>query len=302
MKTFATAVLVLVAVLVVHQQAIAADRKLVPSASSPTAMVKCGAQLEPVKARLGALQRYVFTGKEVLREMRYCISESSTDVVDTRNQYRVPKGTVGWLAPDGWVVLEGCVNDALCEGCATGSAATLLQDTVAAPPVLPAPAAPAPPVPTVAGCPDGWRLIANVWSYSSLSPALQKEAKELMAAAERRDSSSVEAYKPDDVSRKLGGRLRSEVQTRAPISLDLPIVERDPKMGKVMREIGTLRVEAGTGSVVLSDDPRKQGIVETVWSRDFHSPAQAGDGKRRLWLFPTEWGAWCSMNVHGIVP
>lgn len=93
-------------------------RRLTPRADSPTAMLRCGAELESVKARLGATRRYQLTGKETLRDMRYCVREAMTSVVDERNTYRVPAGTVGWLSDDGrQVVLEGCVNDAICEGC-----------------------------------------------------------------------------------------------------------------------------------------------------------------------------------------
>lgn len=95
---------------------LAAERVLTPRADSPTAMRHCGATIEAVKNRLGATTKYVFTGQETLTHMHYCV-EGSTTVVDERNTYKVPRGTVGWLAANGRVVLEGCVNDAKCIGC-----------------------------------------------------------------------------------------------------------------------------------------------------------------------------------------
>ncbi len=114
-------------------------RLLTPRADSPTAMVRCGANLEEVKVRLGTMRPYTFTGSEVLRDMRYCIAESATSVVDSVNKYSVPAGTQGWVSEDGKkVVLQECVNDASCDNCP--------------PPPLPAPvvtATPPPPAPVV---------------------------------------------------------------------------------------------------------------------------------------------------------
>ncbi len=135
---FATFLVIAAALGIFTPAVFAAERLLVPKADSPTAMVRCGAELETVKKRLGAAQRYVFTGSERLTNMKYCVREAQTEVVDTRNEYRVPKGTVGWLAADGKVVLEGCVNEATCRGCA-------VPPPVAAVPPPP----PAPPVPPV---------------------------------------------------------------------------------------------------------------------------------------------------------
>ncbi len=109
------------------------DRNLTPRSDSPTAMRRCGADLENVKAQKQLTRRYVFTGEEVLSGMQYCV-ESKHALVDDRNTYRVPAGTVGWLSEDGQlVVLEQCVNQARCEGC---------------PPLpLPPPLCPCPPPP-----------------------------------------------------------------------------------------------------------------------------------------------------------
>ena len=126
--------------------AASAERMLTPNASSPTAMVKCGAEIEKVKTQIGATRRYVFTGQEVLTGMRYCIRESNTDVVDARNEYRVPSGTVGWLAPDGRIVLEGCVNDATCKGCLPAPAAAAELPPRPEPPTLRAVAVEAQPL------------------------------------------------------------------------------------------------------------------------------------------------------------
>ncbi len=92
-------------------------RLLVPRADSATAMVRCGANLESVKAENQLTRQYVFTGEETLTGMQYCV-ESRHALVDDRNRYRVPAGTIGWLSSDGQsVVLEQCVNMAHCEGC-----------------------------------------------------------------------------------------------------------------------------------------------------------------------------------------
>lgn len=115
-------------------------RELRPRPDSPTAMVRCGADLEAVKARLGATRRYVFSGTETLRDMRYCVREATTSVVDERNRYRVPGGAIGWLSADGRkVVLEGCVNDATCEGCPPAPSVIAV--------VPPSPPTPPPPAP-----------------------------------------------------------------------------------------------------------------------------------------------------------
>ncbi|MEX2013650.1 MAG: hypothetical protein WD897_01925 [Parcubacteria group bacterium] len=162
----------------------------------------------------------------------------------------------------------------------------------------------APVVAVAAGtCPNGWSLIAHAWSLPLLPAAMQKEATKLTAVAKDRDTRNATdpaAYQGDAVSRVLGGRLRREVQTRAPVDVDLQVFYRDPQTAVVVEVIGLLRVDAGTGSLLLPGDPR-QWIVETVWPRHFISPTESG-GERRLWLFPKEWGKWCSMNVHGILP
>ena len=90
-------------------------RFFVPRADSPTAMRRCGSDLEDLK-KLGKLQRYVFSGAERLTEMAFC---GATGGIDRVHVYAVPAGTVGWLKPDGSgrIVLEECVNDALCKGC-----------------------------------------------------------------------------------------------------------------------------------------------------------------------------------------
>ncbi len=92
-------------------------RLLKPRVDSPTAMRRCGVVLEDMKAEKNLTRQYVFTGEEVLTGMHYC-AEGQHPLVDDRNSYRVPAGTVGWLSDDGKsVVLEECVNEAVCEGC-----------------------------------------------------------------------------------------------------------------------------------------------------------------------------------------
>ncbi len=104
-------------------------RLLTPRSDSPTAMRRCGAELESVKADHSLSRQYVFSGEETLTGMQYCV-EGRLPLVDDRHAYRVPAGTVGWLSEDGLqVVLEQCVNMAQCTGC----------------PPVPTPPAPAPP-------------------------------------------------------------------------------------------------------------------------------------------------------------
>jgi hypothetical protein len=92
-------------------------RLLTPRADSPTAMTRCGQELEKVKAGAKLPHRYVFTGQEKLTAMQYCV-EGKNSLTDDRNTYQVPAGTVGWLDDEGlYIVLEECVNLAHCEGC-----------------------------------------------------------------------------------------------------------------------------------------------------------------------------------------
>ena len=148
-------------------------------------------------------------------------------------------------------------------------------------------------------CPSGFTLIANAWSLKTLPNGLRREADGLIQAADERDgqeATRLDAYKPDDFSRTMGGRLRSEVKIRAPITVDLPIRYLDSKTGKIVRELGVVHLVRGVGSFHFSDDPRAY-IVETVWPSNFVSPARSG-GERRLRLFGYEWKV-CGMNVHG---
>ena len=167
---------------------------------------------------------------------------------------------------------------------------------------------PAKPVPQASICPDGRWLVANIWSYDSLPSSIQKEVAKMAAVAKSRDTrgaTSLAAYQGDAVSRTLGAKLRKEVQVRAPVSLNLEVFYRDPRdirTARVAYNLGVMRVESGTGSIRLPDDPHKW-IVEVVWPSDFISPIWSG-GKNRLWVPPDDWegGRYCSMNVHGIVP
>lgn len=150
-------------------------------------------------------------------------------------------------------------------------------------------------------CPNGYMLYANAWELSKLPDDLRKQAEALIAAAERRNSKSAtarEEYEPvrDDLSRTLGGKLRREVKTRAPWTLDVQVQLRDPQTIAVLQSLGTLRLENGLGSIALTEKQHGM-IVETIWPADFKSPAMSGSA-RRLWLFPSEWGT-CAMNVHG---
>ncbi len=168
-------------------------------------------------------------------------------------------------------------------------------------PLIPV-AAPAALQPIVTGvCPSGFAIIANAWSLRSLG-GLRKEAEELVAAANARESDegrSLTVYQPPSVSRTLGARLRADVKVRAQVSGNvLQVRYLDPKTAKVVRELGTMTLIQGVGTFRFSDDPREY-VVETVWPREFVSPTVSGN-ERRLRVFPSEWGKFCSMNTHGI--
>ncbi|MDR3642030.1 MAG: hypothetical protein P4L74_00175 [Candidatus Doudnabacteria bacterium] len=113
-----TLLLLLGAVSIAFGQEDGKTRLLTPRADSPTAMRRCGAELETVKAERGLNTRYVFTGNEVLRKMQYCVVEAGGAVRIANVAYKVPAGTIGWINSDGTeVVLEECLNGAECEGC-----------------------------------------------------------------------------------------------------------------------------------------------------------------------------------------
>ena len=167
-----------------------------------------------------------------------------------------------------------------------------------------APPAPTPTtVPTVAGvCPSGRSLTANAWLESSLSAVLHEKFTKLVAVANSRDTqqaTNATGYKGDGVSRTLGGQLRREVRTRAPVTTDVLVVLRDPQTFVAVQAREVIRLKDGVGTMTLSGDQVRM-IVETIWPANFTSPTLSG-GERRLWLFPSEWGNWCTMNVHGLV-
>ena len=167
--------------------------------------------------------------------------------------------------------------------------------------VAPAPMTATTPTGTAA-CPGGFRLVANAWSLSLLPEGLREQANKLKVVAEKRDTENAtnqEAYKPDAVSRTLGGQLRREVQTRASVNTMVKVQIRDPQSLQVLDEM-SVHLSDGMGNITLSSDQRAK-IVETIWPATFVSPSVSG-GERRLWLFPNEWGKWCEMNVHGLVP
>ena len=173
--------------------------------------------------------------------------------------------------------------------------------------VVKAPVVPPPqPVARAVGkCPNGYSLIANVWSLASMPEDIRLKTNVLISVAEDRDSKNAtraEAYKPDDVSRTVGRQLRRDVRVRvATANVDIRIFYRDPKTLAVTKDLGVLRTTAGIGKFQFPDDPR-QWIVETIWPMaNFVSPTMSG-GERRMWLFPYEWKDLCSMNEHGIIP
>jgi len=88
-------------------------------------MVKCGAELEAVKAANGLSVLYTFNGTEDLRPMQYCVAGTHVRS-DISKIYRVPAGTKGWIQPNGTlVVLEGCVNLTTCLTCKPAPAPVL---------------------------------------------------------------------------------------------------------------------------------------------------------------------------------
>ena len=165
------------------------NRLLVPRADSPTAMNKCGAVLEDVKAQSGLMRRYVFTGSEILTQMQYCVVEGGGAVRIANTSYRVPAGSIGWTNESGTeVVLEECVNKAVCDRC---NPPTPPQPRAGLPPINvpevgrittppgnfglppwnprpPAPA-PAPPPPPVHECPTCAAILSSA-SISEMGP------------------------------------------------------------------------------------------------------------------------------------
>jgi hypothetical protein len=162
------------------------------------------------------------------------------------------------------------------------------------------------PTPFVAAsgsCPTGWSMRGNAWTMSSLPNELRSEAQGLIEAANSRNSESgtnIPTYRPDDVSRTLGGRLRKEVRTRAPYTGDLQVEYLDLRTHQVVREVGTIHVVNGQGVIHFPDDPRDY-IERIVWNDGFVSPTRSG-GIHQMLLFPKEWGTYCLMNIHGILP
>ncbi|MEK7604711.1 MAG: hypothetical protein AAB442_02875 [Patescibacteria group bacterium] len=158
--------------------------------------------------------------------------------------------------------------------------------------------------PVLGECPQGYVLKANAWELSKLPEHMRKQAEALIAAAARRDTKGAtdpEAYKPDDVSRTLGKKLREEVKTRAQVSVYIPVQLRDPNdPRKVLGAVGPLNLIDGVGQLTLTKAQRDM-VIETIWPADFISPTRSG-GAARIWLFPNEWGSECSMNVHGVKP
>ena len=147
----------------------------------------------------------------------------------------------------------------------------------------------------VSDCPNGWSITANAWSLAAMPSDMRQTVNGLVSAAGSRST-----YRGDDVSRTVGGQLRQNVKVRTPISVDIRVFYRDPRTLAVVKDLGTIRVVNGTGTFQFPDDPR-QWIVETVWPDNFVSPT-VSDGKHRLWIFPDEWGKYCTPNMHGIVP
>ena len=181
-------------------------------------------------------------------------------------------------------------------GCTVSSQAPMIASRTPGAP-------PAPPV--VQACPGGFDLVAHVWSLQALPKDLQEEARRLIRLAESRDTQGATnpaGYRGDDVSRTLGPRLRQLNKGRSGVTVDLSLVYRDSLTGRVAGNSSVMMVVGGEGKLRLAGDPRKW-ILETIFPQDqgFVSPVKS-DRERRLWLFPDEWGRWCTMNVHSLVP
>ena len=174
-------------------------------------------------------------------------------------------------------------------------------------PLRPLPAA-APPVAKVVvseKCPNGYSITAYAWDFTRLPNELLVEAKSHIGAATVRESDHarrLSAYTPDDVSRTMGGRLRKDVVVTAPVKADLKVRYVDVNLGteQVITELGELHMVGGIGTFQFTDDPR-QRVVGLIWPANFVSPTVSG-GERRLRVFPNEWGNWCTLFVHGLVP
>ncbi len=81
-----------------------------PRAESATAMRGCGVELEKLQEQKGYTRPYIFTGEEVLKNMRFC--KDGKMHIDTRNRYRVTAGTIGWINEEGTAgVIELCINE-----------------------------------------------------------------------------------------------------------------------------------------------------------------------------------------------
>jgi len=157
--------------------------------------------------------------------------------------------------------------------------------------------------PQAGPCPQGYTLTAHAWELSKLPDNLRRQAEALIAAATRRESSQArdqEAYKPDDFSRTLNGRLRREVKVHAPDNVNIPVRLLDPTTLAVVEVVGPLNLVNGVGSITLTDQQRHL-IIETIWPANYASPTLSG-GERRNRLFFHEWVDWCGMNVGGARP
>jgi hypothetical protein len=173
----------------------------------------------------------------------------------------------------------------------------------AAPPRKEPPPAALPPVPgATARCPSGWWVHVNSWDFRDLPPGLRQEAIDLIAAAEARISGNatiLAAYVADDVSGKLGRRLRLEVKKRAPIDSEVQVNLRDPKSGAVVQNLPNSKTILGEGDIPLTEAQYAM-IVEVIFPfENVRSPTVSG-GAHRLWSRPEERPNTCFTNVHSL--
>lgn len=161
--------------------------------------------------------------------------------------------------------------------------------------------APRPTLFTTNECPSGYTLVANVWSLSSLPPAMRAEAEKLMGAAEARMSgqaTDMKAYQGSRFSRALGARLRGEVRVRAPIAMDVELHTIDAQTAKRVQSLGAMRVTGGVGSYKFPFDPRTT-VTDVIFPPHVRSPAMSG-GEARIRVFGNEIRE-CTNHVHAAV-
>lgn len=147
------------------------------------------------------------------------------------------------------------------------------------------------------------KYLFTVHGWEPLLPgSLHDEAYKLIGAAKKRNSENatrVEAYKPDDFSRTMGGRLRAGDGQHTSATWAVVVLLRNPKTLVIEENLGILYLVGGVGSVELSETQHLKLVEVTMWPAKFDSPVSSG-GEQRLWTLPQEWKNYRCMNVHGL--